>query len=87
MKILTPEQLSRVAFKGTRTNYEVKGKAIFDEVSRLRVGEGLQIPAGDWPYKAKPSNSSLPRYVRSDGRTYKGRTSADDSSYYIIREN
>lgn len=84
MKKLSAKQVQDTQLKGPRLG-SGQAEPVWQAASFLAVGEAILVEQSEWPYKAAPTPSMMPKRYRKEGATYRVNTLADNSGWLIRR--
>lgn len=88
MYIHTPESLQQVRFKKNSDVRNSKSSAIYHEIDKLSVGQGLQLEKVEWVRKTPPTHSIFPSYLKSNDRKFSVKQlDSELGGWVIIRIN
>lgn len=85
MQKLTEAEVTQEAFRETRKSLDPRAEAIYKEIGKLGVGEGLKVDVNEWPYKGIITGKQIPaRFVLSYAK-FNVRRLKDESGFVVIR--
>lgn len=87
MQVLSAAEVENQEYKESSLLGSGKGEPFYNTIDQLEVGQGLKIENSEWPYKNRPSNSSMPARIRTNGRMYRTKRLKDDNGFVIHRTN
>lgn len=85
MEILTPKEISKLEYHCKRRIS--KNERVYEEIDKLKTGEGLTISNSEWLIKTPPVNAlSFVQKKAWKDRRFSVRKLADESGWAIIRK-